>query len=289
MRAGDIVGKLRHITLGASLLLGACGPAPEPPDPRALTPQVAFDAALLDVLERLDPLPTIEARKVVLAVQGIPIRRGDFDRILDYWLPTLPGDTALVTLREAALLNELLPRAMALHATGIETLRSIAGIIESQRDESGRFALDRLAAAWAAHSAAASDTGEIFELQVERKRNAQPLIAAAGSRLARAADQVGPIVTRDGVFVFERTATSGIVGPELPSANERSEAALWVRAAALVWPIEARTSDGARWLSGAAARLHIDALVRSAVRERLVQVLDPEYAAAVPPWLPEPK
>jgi hypothetical protein len=242
-----------------------------------------FDPELEALLARLDPLPEGEARKVVLAVRGAPIRRGDFERILDLWLPTLDPDVALQPLREAALLNELLPRALALSAVPRTALASIATALEQGRDAAGRYEIDALARALAPHSGAANDPSEIFELQIERKRNAQPLIAREGPRLARVGAQAGPVVTRDGVFVFERVETSGAAGPEASPGATPLAPALWVRAASLTWPL--RGADG-EMLRGPALRQGVDELLRAAILAQEVQVLDPEYADAIPRWLP---
>lgn len=257
--------------------------------PAETKPQAAFELESLALLQRLDPLPAGDARKVVLAVHGMPIRRGDFDRILDHWLPTLPPDTALVTLRETALLNELLPRALAMHAVGPARLEAIAAVLEQQRGSDGRYDLEALASAIAPYSAAEVDPAEIFEIEIDRKRNAQPLLAAMCTRLLRAGDQVGPIVTRDGVFVLERSATGSQAGPLLPGAIENSQGPLWVRAVSLVWPLPPPHASEGEPLRGLAARQHIEALMSAAVRAKEVEVLDPEYADAVPPWLPTPK
>lgn len=270
--------------LVAATLAGGCERAERSAprgEPMAIVPRAMFEPELEALLQRLDPLPGGEARKVVLAVRGVPIRRGDFERILDHWLPTLDPDIALQPLRESALLNELLPRALAMSALPRAELEAIAAALERGRGAEGRYDIEALARALAPLSGAANDPSEIFELQVERKRNAQPLIAREGPRLARAGAQAGPVVTRDGVFVFERVETSGAAGPEAPSAPLAP--ALWVRAASLTWPL--RGADGEP-LRGPALRQRVDELLGAAIRAKEVQVLDPEYADAVPRWLP---
>ncbi|MBK9384405.1 MAG: hypothetical protein IPN34_06240 [Planctomycetes bacterium] len=273
----------------ASALAAAsgCGPRdPEPPtvDPQALKPQTMVDERYEALLQRLDPLPAGDARKVVLAVRGVPIRRGDFERILELWLPTVDPETALQPLLEAALLNELLPRALALAATPLADLEAIASTLESARGSDGRYDLAALVRSLDPLSAARGDAAEIFELQVERKRNAQPFLAALSPRLARVGDQAGPIVTRDGVFVFERVDASG-AGPQPASPNAPSASALWVRSAALIWRLGEGAAPAAEPLRGQALREHLDAAARLAVNGKAMQILDPAYADAVPRWI----
>ncbi|MBL8898950.1 MAG: hypothetical protein JNM84_15020 [Planctomycetes bacterium] len=275
------------LTAFALALASGCAPSdpPQPTvDPRAATPRVMFDARTAALLQRLDPLPAGEAEKVVLAVRGVPIRRGDFDRILDFWLPTVDPETALQPLLEGALMNELLPRALALAATPVADLETLASTLENARGSDGRYDLAALVRALDPLSAAAGNADEIFELQLERKRNAQPFLAALGPRLARVGDQTGPVVTRDGIFVFERVDASG-TGPQPANPSTPSAGALWVRAAACLWRLRDAASLSAEPLRGPALREHLDAAARAAVNGKEVQVLDPAYADAVPRWI----
>jgi hypothetical protein len=278
----------RALLAVSALALGSgCGPADPPSvtqDPRAVPPQRMFEPRLEALLQRLDPLPAGDAQKVVLAVRGVPIRRGDFQRILDLWLPTVDPETALQPLLEAALLNELLPRALALASTPEADLEAIASTLESARSGDGRFDLPALVRALDPLSAAAGDAAEIFELQIERKRNAQPFLAALAPRLARIGDQAGPVVTRDGVFVFERIDAAG-AGPQPETPSPASASALWVRSAALIWRLRDAAAPTGEPLRGFALREHLDAAARSAVNGKQVQILDPAYADAVPRWI----